>query len=238
VFGLDNVSFSLFGDGAVTRLLAGDADQDLDFDHLHLVQIQIAGKYLSGQAATWSEGDWNGAPGGSPGNPPRGDGLFNQMDIIASQQAGAYLAGPYAAIQEGGQHGDGQTSVVYDPSTGEPAVDASNGVELTSINIDSASGNFTNDAAANLGGSFDNDADANIFRATFGSRYGPLSFDNVAQAGLSDQLLLGDLTVVGALAGGGDLGELDLVYVPEPTSALLLAIGIGLVCFIRVVRRR
>ena len=44
-------------------LQAGDSDQDLDFDQLDLVQVQIAAKYLTGQPATWGEGDWNGAPG-------------------------------------------------------------------------------------------------------------------------------------------------------------------------------
>ena len=52
-------------------LQAGDADQDLDFDQLDLVAVQIAGKYLTGDAATWGEGDWNGAPGGSQGSPAR-----------------------------------------------------------------------------------------------------------------------------------------------------------------------
>ena len=36
----------------------------------------------------------------------------------------------------------------------------------------------------------------------------------------------GDLSVVGSLAGGGDLGNVDLVYVPEPATALLLAMGL------------
>jgi hypothetical protein len=219
------------GDGlfycfAITTLLAGDADQDLDFDQLDLVQVQIAAKYLSGLAATWGEGDWDGAPGGSPGNPPAGDGLFNQFDIIAAQQAGTYLTGPYAAVQGNGTIGDGQTSVIYNAGTGEVAVDAPAGVELTSINIDSAARIFTGQAAANLGGSFDNDADANIFKATFGGSFGSLTFGNVAQAGLSQEFVLGDLSIVGSLAGGGDLGNVDLVYVPEPTSALLLAIGL------------
>jgi hypothetical protein len=207
-------------------LVAGDADQDLDFDQFDLVQVQQSAKYLTDQAATWGEGDWDGAPGGSPGAPPAGDGLFNQFDIIAAQQAAAYLTGPYAAVQAGGQRGDAQTSVVYDPSTGEVAVDAPSGVELTSINIDSAAGIFTGDAAQNLDGSFDNDADYNIFKATFGSSFGSLSFGGVAQSGLSEQFLLDDLSVVGSLAGGGDLGEVDLIYVPEPTSVLLLAAGL------------
>ena len=80
-------------------LQAGDADQDLDFDQLDLVQVQVAANYLSGEAATWGEGDWDGAPGGSPGDPPLGDGLFNQLDIVAAQQAGLYLTGSYAGVQ-------------------------------------------------------------------------------------------------------------------------------------------
>ena len=140
-------------------LFAGDADQDFDFDQLDLVQVQIAAKYLTALAASWGEGDWDGAPGGSPGNPPTGNGLFDQLDIIAALNAGTYLTGPYAAVAAGGTAGDGQTSVVYDTATGELAVDTPAGTELTSINIDSAAGIFTGDAAQNLSGSFDNDAD-------------------------------------------------------------------------------
>jgi hypothetical protein len=82
---------------AAPRLQPGDADQDLDFDQLDLVRVQIAAKYLTGQLATWGEGDWDGAPGGAQGSPPAGDGQFNQLDIIAALGAGTYLAGPYAA---------------------------------------------------------------------------------------------------------------------------------------------
>ena len=96
---------------------------------------------------------------------------------------------------------------------------------MTSVNIDSEAGIFTGDAAQNLGGSFDNDADNNIFKATFGSSFGSISFGTVAQAGLSEEVVLGDLTVVGSLAGGGDLGAVDLIYVPEPTTLVLLAVG-------------
>ena len=214
----------LSGGGVV--LQAGDADQDLDFDQIDLVQVQISAKYLSGDPATWGEGDWDGAPGGTQGDPPAGDGLFSQTDIIAALSGGLYLTGPYAAIEDGGVTGDGQTSVSYNPSTGEVAVDAPAGTELTSVNIDSAGGIFTGDAAGNLGGSFDNDADGNIFKATFGGSFGSVSFGNVAQTGLTKEFVLGDLTVVGSLNGGGDLGDVDLIYVPEPGSLLLMLLGV------------
>ena len=105
-------------------------------------------------------------------------------------------------------------------------MDAPAGKELTSVNIESTSGIFTGSPAQNLGGSFDNDSDTNIFKATFGSSFGSLSFGNVAQTGLSEAVVAGDLTVVGSLAGGGDLGSVDLIYIPEPSSVVLLSIGV------------
>ena len=222
-FGIfDNLTITGFSD---TPLLGGDADMDFDFDQLDLVQVQIAAKYLTGLPATWREGDWDGAPGGEPGNPPAGNGLFDQLDIVTALGPSHYLTGPYAAVAAGGQAGDQQTSVGYNSTTGEVWVDAPAGTDLTSINVDSSAGIFTGEAAENLGGSFDNDADNNIFKATFGSSFGSLSLGNVAQTGLSEQFLLSDLTVVGSLAGGGALGEVDLIYVPEPSTLVLLLLG-------------
>jgi hypothetical protein len=213
-------------------LQTGDADQDLDFDQLDLVRVQIAAKYLTGQPATWGQGDWNGAPAGSKGNPPAGNGRFDQLDIIAALEPGHYLRGPYAAVRPGGQRDDGQTSIGYNPTTGELFVDAPAGANLTSINIESAGRIFTGDPAQNLGGSFDNDADNNIFKATFGSSFGSLTFGNVAQKGLSQSLLVSDLSVVGSLAGGGALGDVDLIYVPEPSAVVLAAVAlVALVTF-------
>ncbi len=217
---------AVFQNAVAPPLQAGDADMDLDFDQLDLVRVQVAAKYLTGQAATWGEGDWNAAPGGSPGNPPTGDSLFNQVDIIAALTAGKYLSGPYAAVAPSGSRGDGQTSIIYNPTTGELAVDAPAGTQLSSINIDSGGAIFTGQAAQNLGGSFDNDSDNNIFKATFGSSFGSLSFGNVAQPGLAKQFLLADLIVVGSLAGGGALGDVDLVYVPEPSALVLAVVGL------------
>jgi hypothetical protein len=80
-------------------LQAGDADMDCDFDQLDLVAVQVAAKYLTGEAATWGEGDWDGAPGGSVQDkiPPTGNGQFDQLDIIAALAAGRYLQGSYCA---------------------------------------------------------------------------------------------------------------------------------------------
>lgn len=232
---IDGSMLAQFDDVSVAAipepLMAGDADEDLDFDQLDLVQVQVAAKYLTARSATWGEGDWNGAPGGSVGSPPTGDGFFDQLDIVAAQQAGIYLTGPYATILPSGQAGDGQTSVVYNATTGEVAVDAPVGIELTSINIDSAAGIFTGDPAQNVEGSFDTSSDDNIFKATFGTSFGSLSFGTVAQPGLPQDLVANDLTVVGSLAGGGGLGDVDLIYViPEPTALVLLTFGlIGIV---------
>ena len=168
----------------VPALLPGDANQDLTFDQLDLMQALQAGKYLTGQPATWAEGDWNGAPGGRPGKPPAGDGVFDHHDVLAALTAGAYGNGPYAAIAPGGVEGDEQTSIIYNPDTGEIAVDAPASKQLTSINIESAACVFVLDPPQNLGG-WGDDLDCNIFKATFGSSFGSLSFGNVAMVGLS-----------------------------------------------------
>jgi hypothetical protein len=217
--------YNLVEPGGPTKLQAGDSDQDLDFDQFDLIIVQQAAKYLSNEAATWGDGDWNGAPGGSQGSPPDGDGFFNQLDIIAALNNGLYLKGSYGAILPGGTRDDGQTSIVYYAQTGEVAVDAPAGTELTSVNIESTAGIFTGDPAENLGGSFDNQDPHNLFKATFGSSFGSLSFGNVAQAGLTQEFLLTDLAVVGSLTGGGALGDVDLIYIPEPASGLLLLLG-------------
>jgi hypothetical protein len=142
----------------------------------------------------------------------------------------------YTAVNGNGMVGDGQTSVVYDAATGEVSVDAPAGVALTSINIASEAAIFTGDAAMNLGGDFDIDLDENIFKATFGSDFGSLSFGNVAQTGLAEDFLLSDLSVDGSLAAGGGLGDVDLVYVPEPAGLALIVLGVT--CWLGACRRR
>ena len=213
-------------------LQAGDANQNLSYDQMDIVQVAQAGKYLTGQSATWGEGDWDAAPGGGVGNPPAGDGFFDQTDVVRALENGLYLRGPYAAIRAEGESSDRTTTVGYDALRGEVWVAPPRGHELTSINLSSKAGVFTGEAAKNLGGAFDNHSDNNVFKATFGGSFSTLSFGNVAAAGLSQQFVMEDLTVIGSLARGGGLGDVDIVYVPEPT-ALTLA---GLISFVSLLR--
>ena len=149
--------------------------------------------------------------------------------------SGVYLKGPYAALSGPVGTGDGNATLIYDAGTGQLAVEVP-GTELSSLNIQSAASIFTGDPAENLGGDFDNDSDDNIFKATFGGSFGSLSFGNVAQAGLSEQFVIDDLTVDGSLAGGGTIGAVDLRYIPEPSTVMLL--GLGLLGALIMRRRR
>jgi hypothetical protein len=158
-------------------------------------------------------------------------GLALSSSAVASAQAG------YSAIKPDGILGDGRTSVTYNPSTGEIGVDAPANAGLTSINIGSASRAFTGPGPKmNLGGDFDIWTAENVFKATFGSQFGSLSFGSLAASGLSEQFVLSDLTVDGSLAAGGGLGDVDLIYIPEP-SAFVLS-GFGLASLLVLVWRR
>lgn len=58
----------------------GDADLSGEFDSADLRAVFEAGKYETGEDATWGEGDWNH------------DGVFNSQDFVAALQAGNYQA--------------------------------------------------------------------------------------------------------------------------------------------------
>jgi hypothetical protein len=60
----------------------------------------------------------------------------------------------------------------------------------------------------------------------------------VAQPGLDEEFLLGDLTVIGSLQGVGGLGEVDLVYVPVPEPTTIVLVTLGLVAALAAPRRR
>lgn len=59
----------------------GDADLNGEFDSDDIILAFSVGKYDTGEAATWAEGDWNA------------DGVFNSDDLISSFADGGYQMG-------------------------------------------------------------------------------------------------------------------------------------------------
>ena len=115
------------------------------------------------------------------------------------------------------------------------AVDAPASTKLAGINIDSAASILTGEWSPSAGdvstlqhvtacGSKNNDG--NIFVACFDGSFGSVSFGNVAQTGLSETFVRDDLTVLGYFNGGSRLGDVDLIYVPEPSTLLLATMGL------------
>ena len=128
----------------------------------------------------------------------------------------------FAAINTGGTLGDEQTSLVYDPTTGKLLVDAPASVRMVAISITSDRELFIGERPAVLDGRFDKFGSKSIFKVIFGrdNAFGDISFGNVLPAGLSEEELAADLTVVGSLLGGVEFGEVDLVYGPLATVLL------------------
>jgi hypothetical protein len=108
----------------------------------------------------------------------------------------------------------GPHNLGYNCNTGEIFLGVRSGHELISLRIDSAGSIFTREPAQNLGGPLDEDRDGLIFKAS-ADKFGSLSFGNVAQRGLSREFILGDLTVDGALFGGGRVNDdnVDRAYI-------------------------
>jgi hypothetical protein len=103
--------------GATARWVngAGDADENGRFDQRDLVTVLQANLYLTGQAATWSQGDWNG------------DGVFNSLDIVLAGQTQPphYLQGPFAArVLAGSQATGSPAGTPAGPGPGQCELDA------------------------------------------------------------------------------------------------------------------
>ncbi len=92
--GSNNPDFDVTGDGSVNgedlsvwvkdlrKTWFGDANLDDEFNSGDLVQVFGAGKYETGENATWDEGDWNA------------DLAFNSSDLVAAFGDGGYEQGP------------------------------------------------------------------------------------------------------------------------------------------------
>jgi hypothetical protein len=64
----------------------GDANLDGEFNSGDLVTVFQAGRFETGESATWAQGDWNA------------DRFFNTSDIITAFEAGGYDAGMQPAV--------------------------------------------------------------------------------------------------------------------------------------------
>jgi hypothetical protein len=71
--------------------VAGDANEDGQFDQRDVVLVLQGGKYLTGLRASWREGDFNA------------DAVFDQEDIVAALQSGSYLQNSSAAYRGAGR---------------------------------------------------------------------------------------------------------------------------------------
>ena len=83
------------------------------FDQEDIVAVLQAAKYLTGQPASFGEGDWNE------------DGVFSQLDLVAALQTGSYLQGPMAvrsSVRAAVVGGGAATGVT--PRVEEEAIDA------------------------------------------------------------------------------------------------------------------
>lgn len=104
--------------------------------------------------------------------------------------------------------------ILYDPKTGEIGLSVPDGVKLIAVSINSASGIFNQRSPANLGGALDKASDVNIFKATFGTTFGPLNFGTVAKPGLSKDFILKDVTARMLFDDYVNSGGLQLKYGP------------------------
>lgn len=195
-------------------LQAGDANQDYYFDESDFIFAHKAGKFEGVGPATWAEGDWNGAPGGQPGSPPQGDGVFNSADYVAAFQSGTYRLGAYAtpasqpidARQRLIRGHAGDIVVSYNASNGEILVDTK-GISLSTFQLRSRSNIFASnqDVVLLL---FDTNEATNQFRL---SPSGLPALRFLASPGLSQDQLLSELTVDGSRIAGGGLGTVSFI---------------------------
>ena len=87
------------------ELRAGDANGDFMVDTADIIAVLAAGKFETGDAATFEQGDFNG------------DGVFNTGDIVLMLGEGLFETGPYASLGDVSNAGAGSVSRVPEPTT-------------------------------------------------------------------------------------------------------------------------
>jgi hypothetical protein len=207
-------------------------------DSSDIVNILSAGHYNIGPSnARWDQGDFNH------------DGKVDSSDIIGILAAGVYNSGPYDAggmgpsLVIGGLPSAGRATLIYDAASGDVKLDP-NGNTMTGFRLlDGAGSFFVGSAIFPPGGAFTTDTAAEKFWGCFNPpNYLTSEWDlgDIAPAGLTEvqfeaglNNLSGDS--VWTKAGGGSF-DYNFSSVPEPSSMVLLAVGLGLLGLL--VRRR
>ena len=138
-------------------------------------------------------------------------------------------------VATAGQAGDNNPDIIYDPATGDIKISPDGVNGINSIVLQSVAGIFTGSPPTFPGSSFfTTDSDKEVSQTFFqpAMTNAPFDMGNIAQTGLSQSFLLGDLTMTGGSTGASNF-QFTLIT-PEPASIGLLGIGaVGL-----LIRRR
>ena len=181
----------------------GDANKDCFIDIADFVQVIKFGKFAN-EPATWEEGDWNG------------DGIFTHEDRVPVMKSGGFEQGLYderGSVAENelkpiSESGAADVSVYYFAESGRFAVVAEEDIGIRAISIVSRSKSIIDDQGPGI---FDLASKSYQFVYS-GRRDGEkmIEFVRLLPPGWTNQQLLDDLLIDGAIWGGGDLGNVRL----------------------------
>lgn len=133
---------------------------------------------------------------------------FDQFDLVQVQQAAKYMTGAPATWGEGDWDG-APGGFPQHPPEGDGVFDQFD-IIAAQLGATYKTGSY---AAIQADGTMD------------GGQRSSLGFGNVIPTELGADFLLDELAVVGPLAGGGDVGNVAVVSIPEPSTVVLSFLG-------------
>jgi hypothetical protein len=188
----------------------GDLDLDCDVDTLD-VNTQLVnwtGATGPGSGKLWATGDIDGD---------------TDVDTFDTNTALTNWTGALAG-------GDNIPDLYYNPANGNITIDG-DGADMGGFTLLSAGSNFTGDPAdfSDLPAGVTDDIDNQVgWSNAFSGHTGTADLGNIMVAGLTPAQLLADLAgsiYAISIPGGGGGGAIQINYIPEPSSAVLLILG-------------